>query len=256
MRRLIIAVFIGVVPVAPAHAQWVVIDPGNLAQAILIAERTLREYDALVAQYQTIQRIGQGLGDLNGYRVPNIGTSQHDVDRWTYGSQWLQMLNTGDIDATAYTNATRQLALPEGLESLSPAARRAIEQAYATIEITDSVARTTGQDIGRLRTYRNRLQQAVAQLESDVVNASAPYHEMTAVLDKVAAAELVARRQDMVGNQLLAATVEQLIVRAKRMRDAEAVTMNMRLTNIRDGRAAGASVVAGAGDDLRAWRQP
>ena len=36
----------------------------------------------------------------------------------------------------------------------------------------------------------------------------------------------------------------------------EAVTMNMRLTNIRDSRAAGASVVAGASEDLRRWRQP
>ena len=256
MRRLIIALFVGIAPVAPAHAQWVVTDPGNLAQAILIAERTVREYETLAAQYQTIQRMGQGLGDLNGYRMPSISTSQHDADRWSYGRQWLQMLNTGDIDATAYAHVTRALGLLEGLESLSLGARRAIEQAYATIEITDSVAHTTGQDIGRLRTYRDRFQQTVAQLESDVVNASAPYHEMTAVLDKVAAAELLARRQDMVGNQLLAATVEQLLVRAKRMRDTEAVTMNMRLTNIRDGRAAGASVVAGAGDDLRTWRQP
>src|SRR5438132_5623876 len=97
MRALVIALFLAVLGVAPARAQWVVTDPGNLAQAILIAERTDREYETIMAQYQTIQRMGQGLGDLTGYRVPDVATSHHDVDRWTYGGQWLQMLNTGGI---------------------------------------------------------------------------------------------------------------------------------------------------------------
>jgi hypothetical protein len=165
------------------------------------------------------------------------------------------MLNHGDIDATAFARVTRQLEAP-ALDTLPAAARRAVEQAYATVDIADAMTQTAGQDIGRLRTYQDQLQNAVAQLQSDVVNPAASYHEMTAILDKVAAAELLARRQDAAANQLLSATVQQLLVRSKRLRDTEAVTMNMRLTTIRDSRAAGASVVAGAGDDLRAWRQP
>ena len=50
----------------PAQGQFVVIDPGNLAQAILIAERTLRHYDELRRQYETILRMGQGLGNMDG----------------------------------------------------------------------------------------------------------------------------------------------------------------------------------------------
>jgi transcriptional regulator with AAA-type ATPase domain len=47
MRRFIaIGVFVAAF-VVPVRAQWVVIDPGNLAQAILIADRTLQEYEAL-----------------------------------------------------------------------------------------------------------------------------------------------------------------------------------------------------------------
>ena len=42
MKRVIIVVaFVGAA-VAPARAQLVVVDPGNLVQTVLIAERTLR----------------------------------------------------------------------------------------------------------------------------------------------------------------------------------------------------------------------
>jgi hypothetical protein len=79
---------------------------------------------------------------------------------------------------------------------------------------------------------------------------------MTAVLDKVAAASLIARRQDMAANQLLSHALEQLLARSKRVRDTEAVTMNMLLGGLRSGRTAGASVVRGAANDLRTWSQP
>ncbi len=79
---------------------------------------------------------------------------------------------------------------------------------------------------------------------------------MTAILDKIAAGELLGRRQDIATNQLLSHTLEQLLARGKRLRDTEAATMNMRLLSMRDGRAAGTAVIAGAADDLRSWRQP
>ena len=45
---------------------------------------------------------------------------------------------------------------------------------------------------------------------------------MTAILDKVAAAELLGRRQDMAANQLLSHALEQMLARSKRLRDTEA----------------------------------
>ena len=35
-----------------------------------------------------------------------------------------------------------------------------------------------------------------------------------------------------------------------------ALVMNMQFGRLRDGRAANTSLIAGAGDDLRRWRQP
>jgi hypothetical protein len=255
-RTIVVAVFIAALAV-PARAQLVVTDPGNLTQTVLIAERTLREYDTLWAQYQTILRISQGLGSMDRYRIPAIGINGHDPSRWPYGSPWLQGLNSGDARGTLYRQTARPLAPPAMLlNQLPPAARRAVENAYATIEITDSVAQIAGHQVGLVRGYSGRLQDATQALEADVMDPRPRYHQMTAILDKVAAGELLGRRQDNATNQLLSHALEQLLVRSKRLRDAEAATMNMRLLGLRNGRAAGTSLVSGSANDLRTWRQP
>ena len=97
-----------------------------------------------------------------------------------------------------------------------------MERQYATIEITDSVAMMGGHQVALARGYHGRLQDAVQSLESDVLNGLTRYHEMTAVLDKISAGELLARRQDMSSNQLLSHALEQLLARSKRLRDTEA----------------------------------
>lgn len=242
---------------APATAQFAVIDHGNLTQAVLIAERTLREYEALMAQYQTLLRMSQGLGNLDRYRIPTIPGAEHDVQRWEHGRSWLQGLNTGDPTGAAYRGAARRLEQPGyTLNRLPPSARRTAEQAYATVEIADAVALAGGHQVAVVRGYSRRLQQAIDALEGDVISTDPRAREMTAVLDKVAAGALIARRQDVAANQLLSHSLEQLLARGKRLRDTEAATMNMRLGALRSGRAAGASVVRGAADDLRTWRQP
>src|SRR5688572_29796134 len=138
----------------PAQAQLVVNDPGNLAQATLIAERTLREYEALWAQYQTIVRMAQGLGNMDRYRIPPAAITGHDPSRWQYGSPWLQGLNSGDPRGTLYRQTTRPLSAPAALlRELPPNARKAVENAYATIEITDSVAQIAGHQVALVRGY-------------------------------------------------------------------------------------------------------
>jgi hypothetical protein len=129
------------------------------------------------------------------------------------------------------------------------------------IALGDSRQRRLGFDPGdSSRQFQQRrgrhLQGAIAALESDVTNTARGYHETTAILDKIAAGELLGRRQDMAANQMLSHVLEQLLARGKRQRDSEAASMNMRLGGMRDGRAASNSIVRGAAHDLRAWRQP
>src|SRR5579862_5535631 len=83
------------------HAQLVVIDPANLTQTILIAERTFDHYQKLRQEFEVIQRLSRKLGSLDGYRVPAITLSAHDPSRWPYGQAWIQALNSGDARGTA-----------------------------------------------------------------------------------------------------------------------------------------------------------
>lgn len=241
---------------APAQAQWVVFDPSNFAETVLIAERTQRHYTELVAQYQTILRMARGLGSLERYRIPGISVTGHDLGRWPYGRPWLGGLNSGDPRGDGFWAAAMPLERPQVPARLTVAARRQLEAQYASIEITDSVATMGGHQVGLMRGYHGQLQQAVEDLEADVLNGLERYHEMTALLDKVAAAELLGRRQDMASNQLLSHALEQLLARSKRLRDTEAGAMNMQLVAWRDGRAANDALARGAGDALQTWRQP
>jgi hypothetical protein len=256
-RRVLVSLVLVTVIAMPVYAQIAVIDPSNLAQVILIARRTQQQLDELQAQYRTILRMAQGLGNMEPYRVPTIPITRHDPNRWEYGRPWIQGLNSGDPTGAAYWATTVPLQRPDAtLSRLTPAARRAFERQYATIEITDSVAQMGGHQVALVRGYHGQLQQAVQALESDVLNGLPRFHEMTAILDKVAAGELLARRQDMAANQLLSHALEQLLARNKRLRDTEATTINMELVRWRDGRGANDAFVAGAGDALRTWRQP
>lgn len=242
---------------APAHAQLVVIDPTNLVQTTTIAYRVQQEYAELRAQYLTVLRMAQRLGDLDRYRTPSIALTRHDPSRWDFGRPWIQALNSGDPTGASYFATALPLMRPGATPAtLSGAARRMLERQYATIEITDSVATMGAHQVGLARGYHGALQGAVEALQSDVLNGGSPYHEMTALLDKIAAGELLGRRQDMLANQLLSHALEQLLARGKRLRDTEASTINMQLVTWRDGQAANDAFVAGTGDALRTWRQP
>jgi hypothetical protein len=142
------------------------------------------------------------------------------------------------------------------LDRLTRQAQSEFGSRYATVEVSDSVAIVGAHQIALLRDYHRRLQEAVQKLQDDVLHPSDNYHQMTAVLDKVAAGELLERRQDMAANQLLSHAVEQLLARTKRERDTEAATLNMQLTTWREAPAVNTAFAAGTGDALRTWRQP
>ena len=255
-KRAVVGIVLVVLATTPANAQLAVIDPANLAQAILIVQRTQRHYEELREQYRTIVRMAQGLGRMEHYRTPPFALTAHDAGRWAFGRPWITAFNGGDATGAAYLATAQPLIRPNTPARLSAAARRAFERQYATVEISDSVAMMGGHQVGLMRGYFGELQRAVQALESDVLNTGSSHHEMTAILDKVAAGELLGRRQDMATNQLLSHALEQLLARSKRQRDTEASTLNMQLVAWRDGEAANRAFRAGIGNALTSWRQP
>ena len=139
----------------------VVIDPGNLVQTILIAERTWEHYQQLRREYETIVRMATGLGNMDKFRVPAIAITRHDPSRWEYGRPWIEGLNSGDPSGAAYAATTLPLERPNGETArLTAAARLALERRYATVEITDTVAMRGGHQVALVRNYHDRLQEA------------------------------------------------------------------------------------------------
>src|SRR6185295_2707653 len=201
--------------------------------------------------------MAQGLRNLDGYRIPAIAISALDATNFPYGRAWIDGMNGGDARGTAYLASAVPLQRPDAsLDRLDTRARRLFENHYATVEIADSVAMMGGHQVALLRAYHGQLQDAVQRLEDDVLHPSSDYHQLTTVLDKISAGELLARRQDMAANQLLSHALEQLLARTKRERDTDAATINMQITTWRDARAVNEAFVAGTGDALRTWRQP
>jgi hypothetical protein len=255
-RSVIVGTLIVLLVATPARAQLTVIDPANLAQAILIVQRTQWHLEQLREQYLTIVRMATGLGRMDQYRTPPFALTRHDAGRWTFGRPWVAGLNSGDPTGAGYLATALPLERPDPANRLNGAARRTFERQYANVEITDSVAMMGGHQVGLMRAYYEELQRAVQALEQDVLNPGASYHEMTTILDKIAAGELLGRRQDMAANQLLSHALEQLLARSKRLRDTEASTLNMQIVTWRDSDAVNRAFRAGAGDALRTWRQP
>ena len=256
IRSTILIALIISLGVSPASAQIAVIDPANLAQTILIVQRTQRHLEELRAQYVTILRMAQGIGPMDRYRTPPSALSRHDEGRWNFGRPWIAALNAGDPTGAAYLATAMPLERPDAPAWLAPAARQVFERQYANVEIADSVAMLGGDQVGSTRRYYDELQRGVQALEQDVLNPGSSYHDLTAILDKIAAGELLGRRQDMAANQLLSHVLEQLLARSKQLRDIEASVLNMQLVTWRDVEAANHAFRAGAGDALRTWRQP
>jgi hypothetical protein len=110
--------------------------------------------------------------------------------------------------------------------------------------------------VGAIRGYSPSLLKAIENLTADVTSTRRAHHYPGARLDIISGAEVIGRNQDMATNQLTSHILEQLLNEAKAQRDADADTMNLRLGEIQNGRAAAAALVAGSGAQIRAWRQP
>ena len=131
----------------------------------------------------------------------------------------------------------------------------AIASELATLDMADSTIIAGTDQTGQLRYNGRREQDAIIALEADVIDPS-PSQSATAVLDKISGAGLIRARQQQARLQVLTGIVEQLLIDNKRSRDTETAVMNMQLNRLRDGRAANAALLAGAGDALRSWKQP
>ena len=267
-HRIVLAVVaVAFVGVTVARAQIVVTDPATTLKNIAIAALKNDVVDVLTNQATRLRKMAKRLSlatNLDKYSLtdPPAWRIHWFIEDGTflYANPYTAALNYGDGSGQSFEDVSRERVAPGAeLAAFSgeedTAALDAIRSELATLDIADSTIIAGTDQTGQLR-YNGRKEQAVIDaLDADVIDPS-PSQSATAVLDKISGASLIRARQQQARLQFLAGIVEQMLVDNKRSRDTETAVMNMQLFRLRDGRAANSSLIAGAGDDLRRWRQP
>lgn len=241
-----------------ASSQVPVIDVANLIQVVKTAYNTYESYRQLTQQYELLVSMGRRAAGMARYRTPVVPVVFHDPSRYVAGAPFLRALNAGDFGGELYDSVIRTTLRPEPvLGLLTPEARQNFERAYATIDIADSTGELAGHQVGHVRGYTNAATAAIQTLETDTLGGPDDEHFETAILDRINAAQVLARRQDTSTNQLLSHLVEQWLVQTKRQRDTEAVAMNMRIGRIQYYRQYNATFFSPEAEaTASAWREP
>jgi len=266
MRSVAVVTVIGLaVGASLVHGQIVVTDPAVTARHVIIATLKAQILQTVTAQADRLRQMAQrlsALADLARYRLPEppmwrIHLFEHE--QFLYANPYHAALNYGDRGGVGFAEVARPREEPgEAFTALleeGEAARETIAAQLATLDAADSTIIASTDQTGQLRYNGRQELAAIDALETDTLDAS-PTHSTSAVLDTLSVASLIHARQQQARLQLLAATIEQLLVDNKRTRDSEAAAMNMQLGRLRSGHAASASLVTGVADDLRTWRQP
>ena len=254
-------VVIGICAAGQLTSAWglVVTDAATTARNAITAALHRHILDTVASEYDRLQRMAARLStqtDVRKYATLNA-PSRRSPFADTDGL--VRALEYGDPTGAAYARVTRpRKSLSDALDSLNPASRDVLERELATLDIADSALIAGVHQTGSFRSGSDREQQTIDQLEADVLNPSAD-HATAAVLDTISAAALIEARQKQARVRLLTSIAEQLLVDDKRVRDADAATLNMQLNRLKaqsDSEEGGDALLAGADDDLRTWRQP
>lgn len=260
--RTVIVVLLAVFGIGLSSAwAFVVTDPATTARNAVTAVLKTRILDTLTEQHRRLRRMARRLSmhtNLDKYSLPDPPRWRtHGSDQFLFTQAYNEALIFGDADGSAYLAVSRHVgAAQEALSPLSPAARRAVMAQLATLNVADATAIAGTHQTGQLRfNGRKHELRAIEALEAHVIDPSQE-QSATAVLDKISGAALIETRQKQARLQLLTAIVEQLLVDNKRARDTEAAVLNMQLGRLRDDRGEDRGFLAGAGNDLRTWRQP
>ena len=250
-----------------AAAQIVVTDPAVTIKNGIVATLRQQVLDTTTQQAAQLQRMARRLSafaDLSRYAITDDDTPKWRIHLWLgeqflYANPYNAALNYGDTDGAGFEQVARERITPgeelagfgeEGLDG-----EAAIRAQLATLDAADSTIIAATDQTGQLRYNGRQELAAIEALEGDTLDPSLT-QGTTAVLDKISGAGVIRARQQQARIQFMTGIVEQLLVDNKRSRDTEAAVMNMQLQRLRYGQTAGASLVAGAANDLRSWKQP
>jgi hypothetical protein len=236
---------------ATLHAQLVVFDPANYAEAIAEVLQLVKEVQAMLYQAQRLP-----VNMAARYQVFSPAWPPYDLaGGLRFAQPILNALNAGDPSGAGYRQVVDVLDIPDDvLLRMPPALRSRVQTAYAAIELADRVAAMGVNQAGTVRVNGNSLLQVVQAMQSDAVSTVNDYHTQTALLNKINGANVLALRVGEQANQFLADAVEQLLVDNTRKRRTEAGVMNATIAQWRYGLAYGQDLFRNTATDLDRWR--
>ena len=221
-RLIAIALVLTLLP-APAHAQWVVFDPANFGQAVAQVTNLVKTYQWIVDQ---AKRLPAAI--LSQYVTPEVQWRLHNLQTaYPWARPLLAALTSGDVTGQQYLQVVDPLQpLGAMLNRLPPSLRRRATDAYASIELADSVAQMGINQVGAVRTNGSSVLSAIRAVENDTVDLTDSFQSQTAILNKINGTSVLGLRIAERSTQLQMHTLEQLLVDNQRRREAEAVLMN------------------------------
>jgi hypothetical protein len=250
VRRAAIALLVAL-GTTIAHAQWVVFDPSNYAEAIAQVQQMIRQYTFWIQQARRVP-----VDIETRYHAHSLDWTYHDLTAATLDAQqMLRALNEGDATGAAYRGFVDPLDIPADVISRLPASlQRRLTDRYGAIELEDSVARLAIDQTGIARTDGPYTLQAVRNVEHDIVNPGDDFHSQTALLEKINAALAISLRLEEQTNQFQLSALEQSLVEHTRKRDTEAHLMNATLYQWRFGAAYGDDLFRHTAARIDGWR--
>jgi hypothetical protein len=213
----------------------IVFDPTACASLVEQLSEMTSQFDQLVQTYNQITSQLRQM-EFNARRLASPQRFLTVFTRWRHSSapnnsgltaQWVQGINTV-LGSGGYgpailglTSQARLLGTPSLYD-------------YANIEIADGATGHTMDVLGNVRSNADSVQNTINSLEADTLSDVDDGHSEVKVLDRVAAANIIALRNQQDANKLLVTLAEQRALETKRTRDSEAQALNEQVSFIQN----------------------
>ena len=249
MRRTIIAVVVGLSAMAttPASAQWLVVDPIQNVKLSTLGKIQDAAHKVIAFINDETRRFGRSFSlfeDLHRYVSPDAPRwrTRRIDDALPQTVAFMDAVNGGDTAGALTDQALVRRTRPTSDVPLD------LRVDLATLDLADSALHsaidTTGQIRGRRREELNAIAAAVDHL---VANGS-----VAKALDKISGDAVIRAQQHSTRLALTGATLDLLLVRGKRLRDAQAEHLALAASALQEA----PNMAAGSGAAIAAWRQP
>jgi len=265
-RHLAFTVLIGctltVANASKASAQVAVVDPINIAQAIITASELASVYEQQQKLYAIWDDYRQALalGKKLQYLTTEVPWRAHLPidDPLNVYRDLMNAIDRGDLRGAAYDAAVGGVPnYPSTvLSTLSAGDRQRVTSTMGAMMATDGWARLAIATLGQGRAGGQESSRALQALQRDFSSDAREDNGSIAVLQEIVGADLLASRDNQIGNQALSSLLESAVVRHLRLRDAIASELTVDIERRRNYLGVARLANENTSQLIQSWRLP